>query len=86
MTDQKSGRRRAAVDSEQKNADQISIRRRSSQRSVIKPKNKLSSNLAEITKEDEQSINTNAAILSVYSKDVPLAKNPSTGTAQQRLF
>ena len=52
-SDQKSGTRRAVVDSEQKNTDQRSIRRRSSQRSVIKPKSKLSSILAEITKEDE---------------------------------
>ena len=66
-SDQKSGTRRAAIDSEQKNTDQRSIRRRSSQRSVIKPKSELSSILAEITKEDEQSINANAAILSVYS-------------------
>ena len=34
---------------------------------MIKPKRKLSSILAEITKEDDQSINTNAAVLSVYS-------------------
>ena len=67
MSDQKSGTRRSAVDSEQKNTDQRFIRRRSSQRSVIKPKNKLSSILEEITKEDEHSINTNTTILSVYS-------------------
>ena len=67
VSDQKSGTRRAAADSEQKNTDQRSARRRSSQRSVIKPKNKLSSILAEITKEDEQSISTNTAILSIYS-------------------
>ena len=46
----------SVANSEQQNSGQRSTRQRSGQRSVIKPKNKFSSILSEITEEDEQSI------------------------------